>query len=69
MEGKIKKLNPKGFGFIEGVEGRTKDVFFHASSLVVGTVFNDLKEGMEVTLEGIEPTEKGDQAFGVSVKS
>lgn len=67
MEGKIKKLHTKGFGFITGVEGREKDLFFHAAGLVKGLEFNSLKEGDAVSFEGIEPTAKGEQAFGVDV--
>ena len=63
--GIIKKLSEKGFGFIE-IKGRKKDLFFHASKLK-GFFFTDLKEGDEVSWEGIEPTDKGEQAFGVRV--
>ena len=67
QEGKIKKLNAKGFGFIT-VPGREKDLFFHSAGLAKDTVpFNSLKEGDTVEFEGIEPTPKGDQAFGVRV--
>lgn len=61
--GIVKKLNEKGFGFLE-IKGRTKDLFFHASQMK-GFFFADLKENDEVSYEGIEPTEKGEQAFGV----
>lgn len=61
--GVIKRLNDKGFGFIS-IKGRQKDLFFHASKMK-GFVFADLHEGDEVTFEGIEPTERGDQAFGI----
>lgn len=54
----------KGFGFIK-LEGREKDIFFHASTLINGTDFKALKKGDEVIFDGIEPTHKGDQAFKV----
>ncbi len=63
--GIIKKLMPKGFGFIE-VKGRKKDLFFHASQMK-GFTFTDLEEGDEVTFEGIEPSNKGEGAFGVKL--
>lgn len=63
MEGTIKKLSEKGFGFIT-LPDRKKDLFFHATN-VVGTSFPDLHEGQAVTIEGIEPTDRGDQAYGV----
>ncbi len=59
----IKKLNEKGFGFLQ-VEGRSKDLFFHAND-VKGVTFKDLKEGDEVDYEGIEQTDKGEKAFKV----
>jgi cold shock CspA family protein len=64
--GTIKKLFQKGFGFIE-VEGRKKDLFFHAAGLVSNLEFNSLKEGDKVVFDGIEPTAKGEQAFGVNL--
>ncbi len=64
-KGVIAGLNEKGFGFIK-MEGRAKDVFFHAQA-VSGCDFKDLKKGDNVTFEGIESTPKGDQAYGVSV--
>lgn len=45
-EGSIKKLTDKGFGFIN--TGGSKDLFFHSSN-VVGTTFNELHEGQQVT--------------------
>ena len=49
MTGTIKKLTDKGFGFITG-EGLAKDLFFHSNSLV-GTTFDELKEGDAVSFE------------------
>ena len=52
MQGTIKKLTDKHFGFIsqEGVE---KDLFFHANELD-GVEFSDLSEGDAVTFESQE---------------
>ena len=69
MNGKIKKLTEKGFGFISQVDenGQViegKDLFFHLNELV-GVSFNDLKEGDEVTFEVAE-SPKGLNATKVS---
>lgn len=64
MQGVIKRLNPKGFGFI-GVEGEEKDLFFHMTDLV-GVQFNDLREGQAVTFEKAD-SEKGPKAINVAV--
>lgn len=61
MQGKIKTLTDKNFGFISQEEGN--DVFFHASSLV-GVDFSELREGDAVTFE-VEKTEKGLAATNV----
>ena len=44
-EGTIKRINDRGFGFIEN--GTQKDVFFHSSSVTEAN-FEDLKEGQRV---------------------
>ena len=64
MEGTIKRLNEKGFGFITP-EGDTKDVFFHRNDLV-GAEFNDLREGDKVTFEK-QASEKGPKAVNVTL--
>ena len=64
MEGTIKKLIDKGFGFITP-EGDSKDLFFHESG-VTGTAFSDLNEGDKVTYE-TEDSEKGPRAVNVTV--
>lgn len=46
MEGTIKRLTDKGFGFISA-EGEA-DIFFH-SSAVQGCSFDDLEVGQSVT--------------------
>jgi cold shock CspA family protein len=53
----------KGFGFLK-IEGRAKDLFFHASGL--GEVnFSDLKINDLVVFDEIDETEKGPAAIGV----
>ena len=47
-EGTIKRLTGKGFGFIDAGDG--KDIFFHTSA-VVGTSYEDLREGQKVTFD------------------
>lgn len=62
MQGTIKKLTDKGFGFISQ-EGQDKDVFFHSKGLV-GVQFNELQEGDSVTFE-MEDSAKGPNAVNV----
>jgi len=62
MEGKIKKITDRGYGFIE-VEDQDDDLFFHANSLV-GTSFDELQEGDKVTFE-TEESDKGPNAVNV----
>ncbi len=64
MDGTIKTLTDKGFGFISR-EGEAKDLFFHSKELV-GVTFDSLKVGDTVTFEVIQ-TEKGLAATGVSL--
>jgi len=63
MQGTIKRLMDKGYGFIASDEIE-KDVFFHSTELV-GCEFNDLQEGDKVTFETAE-TDKGLNAVKVS---
>ncbi|MFA6099227.1 MAG: cold shock domain-containing protein [Patescibacteria group bacterium] len=63
MQGTIKKLTDKNFGFISS-EGQSKDLFFHANELV-GTSFDQLQEGDAVTFE-VSDTPKGPAAVKVS---
>lgn len=65
--GTIEKVTDKGFGFIK-VEGNEKSVFFHASSLNKGVIFNDLQVGDAVTIDKFESTDKGQKAVGVSLQ-
>ena len=62
MEGTIKKLTEKNFGFISQGEGQD-DLFFHASELD-GVDFNELREGDAVSFE-VTDTEKGKAAVKV----
>lgn len=62
MNGTIKTLTDRGFGFIT-VEGQDKDLFFHSNALV-GVQFNELHEGDAVTFES-EQSPKGMNAVNV----
>lgn len=64
MQGVIEKLTENGYGFIK-VEGEEKGIFFHASELVEGLEYNDLKEGESVSFELTE-TPRGKNATNVS---
>jgi len=63
MNGTIKTLTDRGFGFITR-EGETKDLFFHSKELN-GVAFDDLKVGDAVTFEVVDG-EKGPSATNVS---
>lgn len=65
MEGVIKKLDDRGFGFITA-EGM-KDIFFHANDCTDGN-FMDMKEGDTVSFEKGE-SEKGPKAINVKLVS
>ena len=62
MEGTIKKLTDKNFGFI-AQDDSDKDLFFHASELD-GVEFNELSEGDKVSFE-LNETPKGPAAVKV----
>lgn len=62
MEGTVKKLTDKNFGFI-GQDGGEKDLFFHANELD-GVDFADLREGDRVSFE-VSETPKGPAATQV----
>jgi len=62
MQGVIKRLNEKKFGFITPENGE-KDLFFHANDLV-DVDFNDLREGDTVTFD-VKDTPKGPAATNV----
>jgi len=61
MQGTIKKLTDKNFGFIAQEGG--DDLFFHANNLD-GVDFDQLREGDMVSFE-IEQTDKGNAAVNV----
>lgn len=63
MEGTIKTLTQKGFGFI-AVEGEEKELFFHSNELK-GVTFAELKEGDKVSFEKAD-SPKGPNAVNVS---
>jgi len=63
MNGKIKTLTDRGFGFISR-EGEVKDLFFHSKDLV-GVAFDELKVGDTVTFQ-VSQTEKGLAATNVA---
>ncbi|HRY52433.1 MAG TPA: cold shock domain-containing protein [Candidatus Portnoybacteria bacterium] len=63
MNGVIKTLTDRGFGFISR-DGETKDLFFHSKELK-GVAFDELKVGDAVTFEVAE-SEKGPNAVNVS---
>lgn len=63
MNGTIKTITDRGFGFISR-EGETKDLFFHSKELS-GVTFEELKVGDAVTFELVE-TEKGPAATNVA---
>ena len=63
MEGTIKTLTEKGFGFIT-IEGEEKDLFFHGTELKDIT-FGELKVGDKVSFEKVD-SEKGPKATNVT---
>lgn len=63
MNGIIKTLTDKGYGFISR-EGETKDLFFHSKNLN-GITFAELKVGDAVAFE-VEEGQKGLAAVNVS---
>ena len=63
MNGTIKTLTDKGFGFISR-EGESKDLFFHSNELQ-GVTFDELTVGDEVTFEVVDG-EQGPAATGVA---
>ena len=63
MEGTIKKITDRGFGFIAR-KGEEQDLFFHSKELQ-GVAFEELKEGDKVTFEVVSG-EKGPAATNVA---
>ena len=62
MNGTIKTLTDRGFGFI-AAEGEDKEIFFHSSALVDVT-FEELRVDDNVSFE-IEQSDKGPRAIDV----
>lgn len=63
MEGVIKNLTDKGFGFIT-VDGEEKDLFFHKNELK-GVTFEELRTGDRVSFDKAD-SPKGPNATNVS---
>ena len=63
MEGTIKTLTEKGFGFIT-VDGETKDLFFHKNELK-GVTYEELRVGDKVSFDKAE-SPKGPNAVNVT---
>jgi CspA family cold shock protein len=63
MQGTIKTLTEKGFGFIT-IEGEEKDLFFHRNELQ-GVAFEDLTVGDKVSFEKVD-SPKGPNAVNIS---
>ncbi len=63
MEGTIKNLTGKGFGFIT-VDGEEKDLFFHSNELK-GVTYEELKVGDRVSFEKVD-SPKGPNATNVA---
>lgn len=63
MEGTIKKLTDRGFGFIS-VDGEDNDIFFHSNELQ-GVEFDELKEGDKLSFEKAD-SPKGPNAVNIS---
>ena len=63
MEGTIKTLTDKGFGFIT-IEGEETELFFHSNELK-GVTYEDLKEGDKMSFEKVD-SEKGPNAINVT---
>jgi len=63
MEGTIKTLTEKRFGFIT-VDGEEKDLFFHENELK-GVTYDELKIGDRVSFEKTD-SEKGPNATNVT---
>ena len=64
MEGTIKNLTDKGYGFI-AVDGEEKDLFFHSNELQDVT-FEELRQGDKVSFEKSD-SPKGPNATGITL--
>jgi CspA family cold shock protein len=61
MDGRIKTITTKGFGFIEGADG--KEYFFHRTGCT--SIFENLKEGESVRFH-VKESPKGPRAEDVT---
>jgi len=52
--GTIRSLRDKGFGFIAPDDGNGQNELFFHSSAIVGTTFDELREGQQVSFD-VEP--------------
>jgi cold shock protein len=64
MNGTIKRITEKGFGFIATAEGT--EYFFHQSACT-GTPFDDLRQGQEASFT-VGQGPKGPRAENVNVR-
>jgi CspA family cold shock protein len=60
MQGVIKRMTGKGFGFIKSDDGT--EYFFHSGAVAPGVVFDSLREGERVQFEEDEQRGKGPRA-------
>lgn len=68
IQGVVKKIKtPDGYGFLT-VEGRDKDLFFHATEVVAGN-FKTMQAGDKVVFKDVVNNGKGDCAVGIEVVS
>ena len=66
FKGTVKRVvRDKGFGFLKCDDGR--EIFFHASGVIKGATFQDLKEGASVEFEVEKGGPKGAKAFDIMV--
>lgn len=54
----------RGFGFLK-VEGREKNLFFHAKDMVQKGRFEDIRLGDKLSFESIGTSDKGSKAEGI----
>ncbi len=65
FKGTVKRVvRDKGFGFLKCDDGR--EIFFHASGLLHGANFQELKEGQACEFE-VEKGPKGAKAFDIKL--
>lgn len=63
--GEVAMINSeRGFGFLK-VEGREKNLFFHAKDMIEKGRFEDIRVGDKLSFESISTSDKGNKAEGV----